>query len=221
MLVLPYLVGVLASGPRWVHAPLLVAWLAAYLLSYYAFLALKTRRPARVRPQLLLYAAVALPAAAAVLAAQPSLWAFAPLLAILTAINAWYAWRKDERSIVNDLVAVAQACLIAPIAAEAGGAAIGTGWGAAGVLFLYFAGTSFYVKTMIRERGSVRWRRASVTVHVLAAMVAWILAWPLGAFFTWLLARAAVLPTYRLKPRTVGFIEIGNSVVLLLLLTLG
>lgn len=221
MLGVPFAVGVAASGPSWVHLPLLIGWVAAYLASSYALLGLKTRRPGRVRPQVLVWTAVAAPAAAVVLAARPSLWAFVPLLAVLVAIRAWYAARRDERAIVNDLVAATQACLVVPIAAEAGGAPLGTGWLAAGVLFAYFAGTSFYVKTMIREQGSLRWRRRSVLVHAVAALAAWLVAWPVGALFTWFLVRAVVLPHHRLAPRTVGLLEVANSVALLLVITLG
>jgi hypothetical protein len=41
MLVVPYLAGVLVAGWSWVAAPLAGGWLAGYLLSYYAFRAVK------------------------------------------------------------------------------------------------------------------------------------------------------------------------------------
>ena len=63
MLVVPYLIGVLCAGPAWPHLPLLVAWLGGYLLSYYVFLAVKTRRLSRVGPQVLVYSAVTVAAA--------------------------------------------------------------------------------------------------------------------------------------------------------------
>ncbi len=217
MLVVPFLVGVAESQPSWVHVVLLVAWLSGYLLSYYAFLALKTRRPAKVRPQMVLYASIAAPMATLALVARPPLLIFAPALASLVAVNALYAWQRNERSMVNDVAAVAQACLMVPMAAVAGGSSPTTGWSAALVLFLYFVGTAFYVKTMIRERGSVRWRRASVSFHAVAAVIAGAVAVPLGVVFAWLLARAALFPRYRMKPKTVGFVELGNSVVLLIL----
>ena len=43
MLLLPYLAG-LQYGTTWLDAPLLVVWLAGWLASYYALLAVKTRR---------------------------------------------------------------------------------------------------------------------------------------------------------------------------------
>ncbi len=220
MLLLPFAVGVLESGPAWPQVPLLVAWLTGYCASYFAFLAIKTRRPRRVLPQLAVHGSLAVVATALTLWLVPSLIAFAPLMGALLVVNGWYAWRKDERWIVNDLVAVAEACLMVPIAAEAGGAPLRTGWLAAGVLFLYFAGTAFYVKTMIRERGRVAWRRASLAWHVAAVPLAWLVAWPLGLVFLLLLARAVVLPTLPLRPRTVGLVEVGSCVLLLVLVPL-
>ena len=218
MLTVPFLVGVAESGPTWVHLVLLVAWLSGYLLSYYAFLALKTRRPAKVRPQMVLYASIAAPAAVLALVARPPLLIFAPAFAALVAVNALYAWYRNERSMVNDVAAVAQACLMVPVAAVAGGASPSTGWSSALVLFLYFVGTAFYVKTMIRERGSVRWRRASVAFHAGAMVVAGLVALPLAVVFGWLLVRSITFPMHRLAPRTVGFVELGNSAVLLVML---
>jgi hypothetical protein len=220
MLLLPFAVGVSESGPSWAQVPLLVAWLAGYAASYFALLALKTRRPGRVLPQLTVFGSVAVPAAALSLWLTPSLLAFAPLIAVLLGINAWYAWHKDERWIVNDVVAVAEACLLVPITAEAGGASLRTGWLAAGLLFLYFAGTALYVKTMIRERGRVSWRRASLAWHAAAVPLAWLVAWPLGVTFLWFLVRATIFPSFGLRPRTVGLIEVGNCLVLLALVPL-
>jgi hypothetical protein len=217
MLLLPFLVGVLETGLSWVHVPLLIAWLAGYLFSYFALLAVKTGRTARVRRQLVTYGSVAATAAVVCLVAVPALVVFAPAFAALVAVNAVYARRRDDRSIVNDLASVAQACLMVPVAAVAGGAPASTGWTAAAVLALYLAGTAVYVKTMIRERGRAGWRLASALVHAAAAVVAWLVAPALGVAFAWFLARAVVLPRFPLTPRTVGLIEVGNSVLLLLL----
>ncbi len=220
MLLTPFVVGVLISEPTWVHVPLLAAALAGYSLVYFTLVALKTRRAGRHRAQLSLYAAIALPSAVVSLVARPGLAALAPPFAVLLAANAWFAWRRNERSILNDLAATALACLMVPAAAIAGGAdpAAGAVRLATGVLFLYFGGTGFYVKTMIRERGSVPWLRASITFHALAAVIAWLVAWPLGVAFTWLGVRAAWFPRLGLRPRTVGLVEVAHSLALVALL---
>ncbi|TWG12484.1 YwiC-like protein [Actinoplanes teichomyceticus] len=214
MLLLPYLIGVVAAGPRWPHLPLLVAWLAGYLLSYYALQAVKSRRPARYRDQLLLYGLSATLPAAVVVAARPAVLIYAPVFAVLLALNAWYAWCRRERALLNDLVSVVQSCLMVPVAATVAGVPAGDVAVPCAAALLYFTGTVLYVKTMIRERGSRAYHRASVAYHLAAVAVAGWLSIPLAVLFGVLAVRAAALPRRRLTPKQVGLLEIGACVLL-------
>jgi hypothetical protein len=183
-------------------------------------LALKTRRVRRVRRQLLVYSAVTAPSAILVLVARPDLVAFAPAFAGLLAVNAWFAWHRRDRAVVNDLASVVQSALMVPVAAMVVGVPPGSVADAFTVVLLYFAGTVLFVKTMIRERGDAAHLRASVAFHALAAVVASLIAWPFGVLFGWLLARAVVLPRYPLSPKQIGVAEIAHSVALLALVPL-
>jgi YwiC-like protein len=215
MLAVPYLAGLIAAGYRWPDLPLLVAWIAGYLLSYYLFQALKSRRPRRYRDQILLYTAVAVPAAGLVVAVRPEVLRYAPAYAVLFGANAWYAWRRRERALLNDLAAIVQSCLMVLVVATVAGAAPRTVLPAFGLCLAYFLGTVFYVKTMIRERDNPSYRRASVGHHVLAlAGTAWLSPWT-AALFAWLLLRATLLPGRAMAPKQVGVIEIVNCVLLL------
>lgn len=215
MLAVPYLAGVLVAGWSWVAAPIAVAWLSGYLLSYYAMQAVKTRRPGRWRGQLLVYGSVTLAAAAPAVWARPVVLWFAPAYAALLGVNAWYAARRQERSLVNDLASVLQSCLMVFVVASVAGTGPGAVAGVFTVCVLYFAGTALYVKTMIRERGSATYRRWSVAYHAAAVVpAAWLGPAP-GVLFGWLLVRAALLPRRPLTPKQVGLVEIGNSVLLL------
>ena len=220
MLVVPYLLGVLSAGWSWLQLPLLVAWLGGYLLSYYLFLAMKTRRLARVRPQLLVYSAITVPAAVVVLLGRPELLGYAPVYAVLFGINAWYAWRRSDRALVNDLASVVESCLMVLVAAGAAGVRPDAVLGPFLVALLYFTGTVLYVKTMIRERGERRYLVASIGYHAAAVVPAALLAWPLAVPFGWLLARAAWLPRRQLTPKQVGLVELANCVVLLVMVPL-
>lgn len=224
MLLVPYIVGVIVGGPAWVHIPLLVAWLAGYLLSYYCFLTIKTRRFARQRPQVWLYATITLPAALATVALRPALLAFAPAYLALSAVNAWYAWKRRQRAMVNDLASVVQACLMVPLAVVAASGSLGDSLGAAVrpflAVLLYFAGTVFYVKTMIRERDNPAYLRASVGYHAAAVPAAAVIAWPLTPLFGWFLVRAILFPRRRRRPLQVGLVEIANSVALIVAIAL-
>ncbi|GAA2358574.1 YwiC-like family protein [Dactylosporangium salmoneum] len=216
MLLLPWLAGVLVTGLRWPHLPLLVAWISGYLLSYYLLLAVKTRRPGRVRAQLTVYAIPAVLLGGLVVAAVPSLLWYAPLYALLLAVNVGYAARRDERALLNDLASVVQSCLMVFVCATIAHVPPAGVTATFVALLAYFTGTVLYVKTMIRERDSVGYRRASVVYHLLAAAGLLLYRPIVGAVFLLLLARAWALPQRRLKPVHVGVIEIGASLLVLL-----
>ncbi|MEU7171939.1 YwiC-like family protein [Micromonospora tulbaghiae] len=216
MLLVPWLAGVLVAGFHWAHVPLLGAWLAGYLLSYYALQAVKTRRLSRFRPQLLLYGPITAALCLLVVAVRPQLLAYAPAYALLLALNVFYARRRRERALLNDLIFVVQSCLMVFVAASVAGTGLSPVTPAFTVVLLYFTGTVLYVKTMIRERGSASYYWASVIYHVFALGVAACLSVPIAAVVALLLARSAVLPRYRLTPKHVGIIEVVTSTLVLI-----
>jgi hypothetical protein len=216
MLTVPYLAGLAAAGYRWPDAPLLGAWIAGYLLSYYAFQAVKSRRVRRYRDQLLLYAAIAAPLAALVVVARPRVLVYAPVYAALFAVNTWYAARRRERALTNDLASVLQSCLLVFVVATIAGARPATVVAVFTLCLAYFLGTVCYVKTIIRERGNPTYLRLSIGYHLVAlAVAAWFGLMPV-ALFAWLLVRAALLPGRGWTPKRTGVVEIVNCVLLLL-----
>lgn len=215
MLVVPYAAALVVAGTTWVDLPLAGAWLAGYLLSYYAFQALKSRRPRRYRDQLLRYAALAVPLAAVVVWARPAVLWYAPAYATLLSVNAWYAWHRRERALLNDLAAVLQSCLMVFVAATVAGTSPATMVGVSLAVVAYFTGTAFYVKTMIRERDNQSFLRWSIGYHLAALGLSVWLGPALAGFFAWLLVRSWALPRRRLVPKHVGLIEIGNCLLLL------
>jgi hypothetical protein len=221
MLLVPWLTGVLTAGFRWLHLPLLGAWLTGYLLSYYLLQAIKTRRPGRVRAQLWAYATPALLLGGPVLALRPQLLWYAPAYALLLAVNVAYAARRNERAVLNDLASVAQSCLMVFVCATV--ADVPPDDVVPGFLAVtaYFVGTVPYVKTMIRERGSTGYYRASVAYHlIIFAVSAWLRA-PVAILFALLLARAYAFPKLRLTPKHVGMVEILACVLLVIAVTVG
>ena len=106
-------------------------------------------------------------------------------------------------------------------------------WANATALWLYFAGTVPYVKTLIRERRSQRWLIGSVAFHMVALGVVAALSatklvspWALGV---WLLIalRSALMPilsntgTRPLRAPTIGFTEVALTIALLVALLPG
>ncbi len=220
MLLVPFAAGVVTVGAAWVDLPLFVLWISGYLCSYYALLVVKLRRVGRVGPQLAVYGGVAAAAGLVVLATQPRLVVWAPAFAALVGVNAWYAWRKDDRALANDLAAVVQACLMVPVVAMAANQPLASVRLAFLACLLYFAGTVLYVKTMIREKGRAGYLWASWVFHGGSVVAVAVLSVPVAMVFVWFLVRAVALPGRALSVRRVGLIEVADSVVLLAVLAL-
>lgn len=215
MLLVPYLAGLLTAGFSWPDLPLLAAWIAGYLLSYYALLAVKTRRLGRFRPQVLGYGGTALAAGATVLLARPQLLAFAPVFAAVLLVNGLFAARRDDRALLNGLVSVAAATLILPVVAVVAGESPWSTGEVAAVTFLYFAGTVLFVKTCVRERDNTKLFAVSTGFHAGAAVLATWLSPVYAVPFAWYLARAVVLRRRRYSAKRIGFVEVASSVLLL------
>ncbi len=214
MLLLPYLAG-LQFGLSWLHVPLLVMWLSGWLASYYALLTVKTLRLRRYWRQVLAYAVVSAAAALPLFALRPGLLWFAPVFAALLGVNAFAARVGQERASANGIASVTMASLMAMIAPATAGLDWTLGIPVAIAAWLYLAGTVFYVKNMIRERGSRAHYVVSVAFHV-GALAACLAVNPLLIVpFAWFLVRAAVLPRFTLKIPVVGAIEVLNTLLLL------
>lgn len=218
MLAVPFLLGVAASGLSWVHLPLLIAWYGGYLASYNLFAYVRVTRRDRYRAPLLTYGALTIVAGGIVLVAVPSVAWFGLLYAPLLALNVYYARRRAERSLVNDLLLVAEATLMAPVAYAVGVGGLaaadrGLAAEAALVAGLYLTGTVLHVKCMIRERGNPRYRWASWLWHALAVILAALVSPWLLIPFGFLLVRALVLPGRRVAIRTVGLVELVGTVL--------
>lgn len=221
MLLAPWLAGTILAGFSWLHVPLLLAWLSGYLVSYYAMLAIKTRRPGRVRAQLWVYGMPTVLFGSVVVALRPAVLWYAPAYVLLLAVNVSYAARRDDRAVLNDVVWVVQSCLMVFICATVAGARPAQVVVAFAVLTAYFVGTVLHVKTLIRERGNARYRVASIGYHVLAAVGAAFIGPLQATVFALLAVRAMALPALRLRPAGIGVVEIVASVAVLMATTTG
>lgn len=215
MLLVPYLAGLITVGFTWIQLPLLLGWVGGYLLSYFALLAVKTRRPGRVRAQLLLYAGITVTAGATVLITQPRVALFAPAFAALLAINALFAKARRDRALTNGLASVLAATLIIPVVAVTAQVAPWHVTDTFLITLLYFTGSLLFVRTTIRARGNRRMLAISVGFHLAALAAATWVALLYALPFTAYLIRAALLPQRGLSPKRIGIAEIIASLLLL------
>jgi len=215
MLLLPWLAGTIIAGFRWLDVPLLLAWLTGYLTSYYALLAVKTRRPGRVRAQLWVYGTPTVVLGALVLALRPSVLWYAPAYALLFAVNVAHAARRDDRALLNDLASVVQSCLMVLVCATVADAPLSRVAVAFVALTIYFTGVVLHVKALIRERDNPRYRWASLAYHLIAFGVSLWFGLALAIVFGLLAVRAWVMAGRRLRPGVLGVVEVGASLALL------
>jgi hypothetical protein len=222
MLASPLLVGILAGGPAWVHLPLTAFWFAGYFAFFATSLWLKARRRARWFPPVRAYGVLSAALGAVVVLMEPGLLRWAPLFVPPLTIGLIAAAHRHDRALLSGLATTAGSALMTVVAYDAGpGTDLERAWQLALVQFGYFAGTVFYVKTVIRERDNAAFRWLSVGFHVLALATVAILfgmvrdtgaAWPLIVVFTLLLARAIVVPPYRPSPKQAGIGEVAATV---------
>lgn len=198
MLASPLLVGILAAGPAWAHLPLMLFWFVGYFAFFAAGLWLKASRRARHRPPVIAYSAAATMLGVILVLVEPTLIRWVPAFAGPLAIGLWSSARHTDRSLLSGLSTSVGSALMTLVAYDAGG---GADWQRAGLLAAtqaaYFAGTVFYVKSLIRQRGDASFRRLSISCHV---------------GFTLLAAAAAVLVS-RARPADIGQLGVSWWVV--------
>ncbi|PID96787.1 MAG: hypothetical protein CSA84_03170 [Actinomycetales bacterium] len=235
MLASPLLLGALARGLDWVHLPLALSWFTGYFAFFAASLWLKSRRrPRFLRPVQVYAAAAAVLGALTAWLAPGLIWA-APAFVLPLGVGLWAAAHRRERDLLAGLTTVLGSALMTIVAYAAPGAdslAAGLALDAAqarraGLLalgqLLYFGGTVFYVKSMIRKRGDVHFYWTSIAVHAGATvLLCWLAPW-LALVFVALTVRAWWVPRRRLSPKQIGIAEIGPTVAVALvsLLTIG
>lgn len=215
MLVVPFLLGMFAAEAKLLHILLFAGWLLVYLFTFPFLQGIRTRKWKVYGKPLLFYGCLLLPVGASLLLLHPGLLRMVPWFIPLFVVNVYYAKINRERTLVNDLAAIIQFSLMVFVSFEVGG---GTDMRLAAELFalsaIYFIGTIFYVKTIIRERNNKRYYWYSVGYHVAACAVGaiWfppLLMVPLAA----LLLRSIWAPRTGITAKKSGMFEIGYSLL--------
>jgi hypothetical protein len=217
MFFLPFMLGVFLSQPNWIHIPLLIGWFFIYLASTPFLNIIRNRKLKKsMMPWLLSYSLIA------VVSIVPVGWSYPILLLIglslipLLAINVYYIKLKNERTLLNNLSGI--------LVFSLGGAAsfiIGNGgWSNEVILLLgwivfYFMGSTFFVKSMIRERKNAQFKLKSHIYHGVLLFIPWLLAFPWmtlaylpGVLKDWFTPREKPV-----KPIVLGMAELGNGVL--------
>lgn len=219
MLISPLLVGAISVGTTPMHLALLVAWLSAYCFNFYLGLTIKawrrTDRWSRYRKQQITYLLIAIICTTPIVIQHSDLIVLTPIFVVAFAINLISIRAKNERSWINDLVGVSLAVLVGGVSISLSDQSLNSSQlHMLFMQFLYFAGTIWYVKSMIRDRGSRGMLATSVGWHSAASILALIISPIYFAFFICTLLRSYVMPKFSVNPAMIGMIEILLTLIL-------
>ncbi|QTM98346.1 hypothetical protein ERJ70_02850 [Sediminibacillus dalangtanensis] len=221
MLIIPFFLGSIAGRFTFWHIPLFLGWLCLYLSSYPFIMVFKKKRNnSHYKKGAILFGLAALLFLLPVLWTEWRLIFFGISMLPLFWINIYFAKQKKERAFLNDVVAVVTFCI--------GGLAsyfLGTGTidqtaiVLAAYNFLFFFGSIFYVKTMIRQKKNRQFLYFSWCYHLLLTIGLFFIVglWLAVAYFPSLL-RAWLLPGRTLSIKKIGILEILNSVFFFVLM---
>lgn len=222
MLILPFLLGGIVGGWTLSHIPFAVAWLFVYMGTFFFFQYVKQRKKSEeLKRTVGIYLLIATTAAVPVFLTEGRLIWFILAMIPFGLINAYFAKIKDERNVWNDISAVTSFCIGGMASYYLGAKTLDVTLVWMFVLpYLYFLGSIFYVKTMIREKKSPLYRNLSWGYHLLVVVFFIGLGYPLLSIaYIPSLIRAIVFYGKKIPIMKVGIVEIANSLFVLTFLS--
>src|SRR5690625_2282256 len=223
MLFIPPLMGLILQ-PSWAALPLLITWWAGYFTYFAITVWVKSRLRTKHLPPVLTYGAITALAGIAALITQWQLIAWLPIFAPIIAVAVYETIKRRERSLVSGWSTVLAAAMMLPtvasISTSGTPAAVSADlWWATAWFALYFGGSIYYVKTLIRDFGnharfiqSVGFH-AAVFIGAIALAVAQPHTWPVAVVGALLAARSYAVPRIaqrrgkRIPPKYVGMVD--------------
>ncbi|WP_226087163.1 YwiC-like family protein [Mesobacillus sp. S13] len=220
MLIIPFWLGAAASGIVWQHVPFFIGWLLLYLGTYPLLLMFKKKKIPFYRKWALIYITPALAFLMVPLFTTPSIVSFGLAMIPFFVINAYFSAKNKDRALLNDLSAI----VVFSIAGLASSYLPNGEINENSLLvfassILFFTGSTFYVKTMIREKKNSQFKWISWTYHLLVPVL-WLAA---GEFIVAVAAvpsliRAVVFYGKPLSVMKVGIYEIVNAVLFFIIM---
>ncbi|HYK72299.1 MAG TPA: YwiC-like family protein [Pseudoneobacillus sp.] len=215
MLIIPFWLGVAATNIVWQHVLLFVGWVLLYFATYPILLLFKKKKLSFYLKWSFIYILPALLFLSIPIWYQPNLLFFGIAMIPFFLINAYYSSKNCDRSLGNDISAIFTFSL----------AGIAAGYFVEKQItfelllvfmasFLFFMGSTFYVKTMIREKKNDSFKWTSWGYH-LFVIIFWLLIgeWLICLAFVPSLFRAIIFYGKPLSARKVGVFEIINAAI--------
>lgn len=220
MALMPFLYGMLLSYPIWQHLFLLLAWFSLYLMTYPFLNLFKGRNLELYRKWTLIYGIACFLFSIPAFLHNWKIIYFVFAILALSPISIYYTKQKDERSLINDFNGI----LIFAIAGMAAYYFADSTfdekiWWVAVLPSLYFVGSTFYVKSVLRERKNPLYLKISIGFHLACLLLFGVLQqYSLSLAFLLLLCRAFYVPLKKFSTKQIGLIEMAISLIFFALL---
>lgn len=172
MLIIPFWLGAAASEIIWQHVPFFIGWLLLYLATYPLLLIFKKKKIPFYRKWALIYMVPAIVFLLIPLFTTPTIAYFGFSMIPFFILNAYFSSKNKDRALMNDLSAI----VVFSIAGLASSYLPGGTINEEAILvfaasILFFTGSTFYVKTMIREKKNTHFKWISWTYHLLVPIL--------------------------------------------------
>lgn len=222
MLIIPFWLGAAASELIWQHVPFFIGWVLLYLATYPLLLIFKKKKIPFYRKWVLIYMIPALVFLMVPLFTTPSIVYFGFSMIPFFILNAYFSAKNMDRALMNDLSAI----IVFSIAGLASSYLPEASINQEAVLvfaasILFFTGSTFYVKTMIREKKNANFKWISWTYHLLVPIL-WLAAGEAVVALAAVpsLIRAVVLYGKPVSIMKVGIYEIVNAALFFIIMLL-
>lgn len=214
MIIMPVLFGMFASQFNVYQLLFFAAWFMIFFFIYNVLFYVKQRKKnfAYIKGSLLFLTIAIVLLIPVVLYDYRILLFFAAMLPF-GAINLYFASKRNERHLLNDFSAITIFSIAGLLSYFIGEGQFDTKMIYIFLIsFLYFVGTTFYVKTMIREKKNIKYKYISFSYHLIGLILAFIVHPLIGVAFIPSLMRAVVFYGKQMKPMKIGIAEIANAV---------
>lgn len=213
MLIIPFWLGVAATDFMWIHIPFFAGWLLLYLATYPMLLLFKKKKINFYRKWTFIYIIPAILLLIIPLWERPSIIIFGLIMIPFFALNAYFSSKNKDRAFGNDMSAI----FVFSFAGLASSYLPHGELSASALIvfiasILFFIGSTFYVKTMIREKKNNTFKWFSWIYHISVPIV-WLIAgkWPLVIAFLPSLIRAIIFYGRGMTMMKLGILEIVNA----------
>jgi YwiC-like protein len=222
MLVIPFWLGVLAAGDfNWLVVLLFAGWFFLYLGTYPFLLLFKRKKKREHKWWATVYFTIAILLLFWPIFQEPKLILLGFVFLPFMLVNIYFSSENKDRAFWNDICAV----IIFSCSGLAGGILINGQVEQLSILislctFLFFTGSTLYVKTMIREKTNLTYKRLSWGYHILIPMA--LLAFGesiIAIAYLPSLFRAIYLYGKKHSIMKIGIYEIINSAIFFMIMS--